>query len=123
MQLIMDATQARHPSCSQQCARLAELQAAGAELKMYRPVGNLAIMHQKTLVLDRAVYVCGSANLTGHAFDCNVEAVIVTRVASVVAAGVEHFRKLWAVATELTEAKIEEARAGRELRRSHSTAP
>ena len=97
-------SQAAQPATPNQRASVRGLLEWRADIRTYRPesASRNALLHEKTILVDRAVYLLGSANFTRNSLENSVEASLVTRVESVVRRAGQHFDGLWGMSTPLT---------------------
>ena len=81
-----------------------ELRLAGCELRQYKPQGaGFASLHAKSWLLDNAVVLTGSVNLTSNGLGRNKEHMLRITTPSVVRSFAEDFESLWAMAEPITE--------------------
>jgi phosphatidylserine/phosphatidylglycerophosphate/cardiolipin synthase-like enzyme len=105
---LLDKKQLFSPSCAKQTEALRTLIEWGAELRQRKPGTSFAAaQHEKTWVIDGALYICGSANATFNSLTNSEEAVVVSRIAPVVEQAVEHFERCWGLAQPVTLADLE----------------
>ena len=87
-----------------QCPMVEELRLAGCELRQYKPQGaGFASLHAKSWVLDNAVVLTGSVNLTSNGMSRNKEHMLRITTPSVVRSYAEDFEELWSRAEPITE--------------------
>jgi phosphatidylserine/phosphatidylglycerophosphate/cardiolipin synthase-like enzyme len=121
LRILLDEGQAKSPSTRYQAEAMRTLSEWRAELRVYRPPGGgFASLHQKTMLVDRAVYVVGSSNMTDNSLHCNVEATIVTRAAEVCEKGLRQFEQIWALASPVSENLLLQSEGATVRRRSQS---
>ena len=81
-----------------------ELRLAGCELRQYKPEGaGFTSLHAKSWLLDNAVVLTGSVNLTSNGLGRNKEHMLRITTPSVVRSFAEDFEGLWAMAEPITE--------------------
>ena len=86
-----------------ECPMVEELRVAGCELRQYRPQGGgFASLHAKSWLLDNAVVLTGSVNLTSGGMSRNKEHMLRITTPSVVRSFAEDFEDLWAKAEPIT---------------------
>ena len=111
-----------------------ELRLAGCELRQYKPQGaGFASLHAQSWVLDNAVVLTGSVNLTSNGMSRNKEHMLRITTPSVVRSYAEDFEDLWSRAEPISEEycetqivawrklpEIKEEKKKEKLRRSRS---
>ena len=86
-----------------QCPMVEELRVAGCELRQYKTQGGgFASLHAKSWLLDSAVVLTGSVNLTSGGMSRNKEHMLRITTPSVVRSFAEGFEDLWAKAEPIT---------------------
>ena len=81
-----------------ECPMVEELRVAGCELRQYKPQGaGFARLHAKSWLLDNAVVLTGSVNLTSNGMSRNKEHMLRITTPSVVRSFAEDFEGLWAM--------------------------
>ena len=79
-----------------ECPMVEELRLAGCELRHYKPQGaGFASLHAKSWVLDDAVVLTGSVNLTSNGMNRNKKHMLRISTPSVVRSYAEDFEDLW----------------------------
>ena len=79
-----------------ECPMVEELRLAGCELRQYKPQGaGFASLHAKSWVLDDAVVLTGSVNLTSNGMNRNKKHMLRISTPSVVRSYAEDFEDLW----------------------------
>ena len=77
---------------------------AGCELRQYKPQGaRFASLHAKSWVLDNAVVLTGSVNLTSNGMNRNKEHMLRISIPSVVRSYADDFKDLWSKAEPISE--------------------
>ena len=85
-----------------------ELRLAGCEVRQYKPEGSVCTsLHAKSWVLDNAVVLTGSVNLTSNGLGRNKEHMLRITTPSVVRSFAEDFENLWLMAEPITEEYFE----------------
>ena len=76
-------------------------------MRTYRPTtSGFASQHSKQWLIDDKVLLTGSVNLSHGGFDHNCENLVVLKDSAEVAKALAFFHELWALGTEVTEARL-----------------
>ena len=127
----MDSNEFENNSCLDQPRCLKELIESGVRIRRRKPVPSryTSSQHEKTMLIDSALYLVGSANFTCNSLENNAEVVLVVCVESTVMQGEKRFKELWLSAEKdvcLHEVVVvrtrPQMRGSSQSRRSHSLA-
>ena len=72
------------------------------------PGGGFAVLHAKSIVIDRRTLLTGSVNLTHNGFENNLEHMFKINVQSTVQQVLQHFEDTWNGAEIVDQEKIDE---------------
>ena len=108
IRVILDEGQMHAPSATAQPLMVRVLREWGVAVRLHRPPrGGFAAQHQKTMLVDTCLYLCGSANLSENSLQNSVEAVVVTRGLSACEAAGRHFEAVWSASRPLEERDLQ----------------
>ena len=108
--MVLDKQKMRRPASWRQPEQVALAIENGLEVRLHQPDPSslFSAQHEKSVIVDEAIVLVGSANWTRNSMEHCEESVISTRAADVVAQASVHFEQLWLVAEPFS---AEEARA------------
>ena len=121
VKMVLDESQLRNPSCSNQLARMLELCEWGAELYRYKVGPGFMILHHKLWVIDGSTLLSGSVNPTHNGLTNNEEHLLEVNSQGAVVDALSHLESLFSRATFITAEFITEAMHVQEAKRRGSS--
>ena len=104
VRLVLDKKMMANPSAKGQPNQVGALIEHGVEVRVRhpKPARLFSAQHEKSVLIDDALAVVGSANWTHNSMENCEESVISTRARNVVQAARQHFEDMWSVAEPYT---------------------
>ena len=109
--MILDWDSFFRSSCARQAPRMSELYDKGARIRLMKPQGRISggwpIMHAKTVVIDKAVVLTGSVNMTHNGHGNNKEHMVSLTDKETVEEFVADFEETWDTLNAITPDMID----------------